>query len=66
MAHKCPIDPCPRSVPTEMLMCKEHWFKVPQDLRRQVWAVYKAGDRRALREINSVAIAVVREETAIA
>jgi hypothetical protein len=26
-----------------MLMCRKHWFKVPQQLRDQVWATYRPG-----------------------
>jgi hypothetical protein len=26
-----------------MFMCKKHWFKVPVDLRRRIWATYRVG-----------------------
>jgi hypothetical protein len=26
-----------------MLMCRPHWFALPQDLRSQIWAAYREG-----------------------
>jgi len=41
--HKCAVEACTRRVPSEMLMCRRHWFMVPKDLRDRVWAGYRRG-----------------------
>jgi hypothetical protein len=39
--HRCAAIGCARLVPDNMLMCSEHWFKVPKTLRDRVWRLYK-------------------------
>jgi len=34
---------CGKQVPPAMWGCKEHWFKLPNDLRNKVWRTYKPG-----------------------
>jgi hypothetical protein len=36
--HKCPVPGCERNVSTQYLMCRIHWFQVPPDLKRRVYA----------------------------
>lgn len=43
MAHTCHAIGCERSVPQRMLMCGQHWFRVPRKLREHVWATYRDG-----------------------
>lgn len=43
MSKRCEADNCEKQVPTNMLMCKRHWFMVPKDLRDRVWAGYRRG-----------------------
>lgn len=42
MNHECPNPTCDVSVPAEFFACRRHWFFLPLDLRRRVWAT--AGD----------------------
>lgn len=44
--HRCHVPACDVAVAPEMLMCKPHWFMVPQRLRNQVWATYRRGQER--------------------
>lgn len=39
--HRCAADSCEKIVPSDRLMCKPHWFKVPKDLRDRIWAGYR-------------------------
>jgi hypothetical protein len=39
--HKCHWPGCPRQVPPAMWGCKEHWMKLPQSLRTEVWRTYR-------------------------
>lgn len=44
-AHTCHVGYCAVKVPPAMLMCRRHWFSVPQALQRAVWAEYRKGLR---------------------
>lgn len=41
--HHCHWPGCEKQVPPAMWGCKEHWFKLPRDLRNKVWATYRPG-----------------------
>jgi hypothetical protein len=41
--HNCPATGCQRSVPSHMLMCRNHWYMVPKPLRDDVWDAYAGG-----------------------
>lgn len=43
MAHTCHATDCPTRVPSEMFMCRPHWFRVPKMLRDRIWATYRRG-----------------------
>jgi hypothetical protein len=45
--HKCAAVACQRQVPMRLLMCIDHWRRVPAALRRQVWASYRRTDAEA-------------------
>jgi hypothetical protein len=48
MTHECPNPTCDRQVPSEFFACRRHWFFLPLDLRRAVWAT--AGSVGPVRE----------------
>lgn len=41
--HTCHWPECKKAVPPTMWGCKEHWFKLPQYLRNEIWANYRPG-----------------------
>lgn len=41
--HTCHARGCKTAVPPKMFMCRPHWYKVPVELRRLVWAHYVPG-----------------------
>ena len=41
--HKCHARGCPMHVKPEMLMCRRHWYMVPNRIREAVWASYRPG-----------------------
>jgi hypothetical protein len=43
MAHHCHATNCKHAVPPQMFMCKRHWFTLPRELRRKIWATYRDG-----------------------
>lgn len=46
MSHECPNPDCDKPVPAEFFACRRHWFFLPLNLRRAVWATARAGRRR--------------------
>lgn len=53
MSHHCHATDCERQVPPEMFMCKKHWFRLPREFRRKIWATYRVGqcdDKQPSRE----------------
>ncbi len=45
-AHLCHAKGCAREVPPARLMCKPHWWMVPQELRIAVRREYVPGQER--------------------
>ena len=41
--HTCPARACTRRVGQAKLMCRPHWYMVPQPLRDAVYAAYRGG-----------------------
>ncbi len=41
--HECHWPNCKKQVPPAMWGCKDHWFKLPAVLRREIWLTYKVG-----------------------
>lgn len=41
--HTCHWPGCKRQVPPAMWGCKQHWFKLPANLRARIWATYRPG-----------------------
>ena len=42
MAAVCSVPECRAKRRTTHLMCREHWFQVPDDLRKRAWACSRA------------------------
>lgn len=38
---ECLIKGCTTTHPDDLLMCKEHWFKVSETTRNRVWRAYR-------------------------
>jgi len=67
--HPCPVSVCEEPVPEDRLMCRTHWFMVPERLRSAVHrALHKYEFRRCdatlekLRLAQKVAIDAVEEQ----
>jgi len=41
--HHCYAPGCPRIIPPYAPMCKQHWSKVPQEIRHRVSSCYRPG-----------------------
>lgn len=41
--HLCHWPGCSRHVPPAMWGCKDHWYRLPDKLRRRVWKSYRPG-----------------------
>lgn len=41
MSATCPGPSCTEQVPSDMLMCRRHWFQVPKDLRQEVLSAWR-------------------------
>ena len=39
--HACHWPGCKRPVPPAMWGCGSHWFKLPQPIRKRIWAAYR-------------------------
>jgi hypothetical protein len=62
MSHRCPATGCLSILPTNILMCREHWFQVPLHLRRQVGETWRSKDRKGYFHYREAAIKVVNEK----
>jgi hypothetical protein len=47
--HHCHWPDCPKLVPPAMWGCTRHWYMLPADLRRRVWAAYQPGQEQTKR-----------------
>lgn len=41
--HTCHWPRCKRQVPPAMWGCRPHWFALPSEIRRCIWACYEPG-----------------------
>lgn len=39
--HECPAPWCDRRVPQTMFACRADWYRLPQELRNDIWAGYR-------------------------
>ena len=42
-AVPCAVTGCSEHVDPSRLMCREHWYRVPRQLRDVVWATWRSG-----------------------
>lgn len=57
--HLCHWPNCKTSVPPRFWGCKRHWFKLPSNIRRKIWATYRPGqeiDKRPSEEYIEAAL----------
>lgn len=60
-AHTCHWPGCNKAIPPRLWGCKPHWFALPADLRKGIWATYRPGqeiDKRPSPEYLAAARAV--------
>lgn len=39
----CRIEGCPNKHPRNLFCCRDHWRRLPADLRKAIWATYRNG-----------------------
>jgi hypothetical protein len=49
-ADRCPVRGCGDQIDPSRLMCRRHWYRVPRQLRDQVWATWRSGQGALSRE----------------
>jgi hypothetical protein len=42
-ASRCRIPRCRLPIDASRLMCRDHWYLVPKEVRDQVWATWRSG-----------------------
>jgi hypothetical protein len=42
-AGHCQVPGCDEQIDPSRLMCRGHWYRVPKQLRDQVWATWQSG-----------------------
>jgi hypothetical protein len=43
MKNKCPHPTCTQQKPREQYACRAHWFSLPKELQRRIYAGYRGG-----------------------
>lgn len=38
----CPANDCEKQTREPELLCKKHWFQLPDEMRRRIWALFKS------------------------
>lgn len=46
--HHCHWPGCDRQVPPAMWGCKAHWYKLPADLRAEIWRTFRPGQEKTM------------------
>lgn len=46
--HECHWPGCSKQVPPAMWGCSDHWYRLPEWLRRQIWKTYRPGQERTM------------------
>jgi hypothetical protein len=66
---RCPILGCGQQIDPSRLMCRSDWYRVPKDVRDQVWATWRSGQEAFSQEHQDAvlkaiaAVLVARRET---
>lgn len=42
-SHHCHWPNCPQTVAPRLWGCKTHWYRLPQNLRDEIWRYYRPG-----------------------
>ena len=43
MSHHCHATNCSKKVPPNLFMCRRHWYTLPEEMRKLIWATYRPG-----------------------
>lgn len=43
-SHECPAPSCTVQVPRSQLACRNHWYALPIDMRREISRAYRNGE----------------------
>lgn len=64
--HRCAADDCDEQISHDHLMCRIHWYRVPQDIRNEVWRTFRRihRDQASYIEARNEAIASLRPDAA--
>jgi hypothetical protein len=46
--HACHWPRCERQVPPAAWGCREHWFRLPKEIRARIWNAYIVGQENTL------------------
>ncbi len=57
--HRCAVPGCPCDIPRHLLMCMDHWRRVPAPLQREVTAAWKAV-RKSMKDEGRPALSLCR------
>lgn len=58
--HECHWPGCSKQVPPALWGCREHWYKLPRELRNKIWNTYQPGQEQKL-NLSKEYISVARE-----
>lgn len=47
--HSCHWPGCDKQVPPAMWGCREHWYRLPAELRQLIWEAYRPGQEVDMR-----------------
>lgn len=61
--NQCAATGCKKSIRGDMLMCKPHWWKVPQAIRTRIWRGYRHGTADYALAVSQAIAAVEARET---
>jgi hypothetical protein len=43
-SNRCLVPNCRKRIDQSRLMCRDHWYLVPRQLRDRIWATWRSGD----------------------
>jgi len=47
-SHHCHWPGCDKQVPPAMWGCTNHWYSLPEHLRKKIWQAYRPGQERTM------------------
>ena len=66
MSHICHWPGCKVEVPPARWGCKPHWFRLPRNIRNDIWQTYRAGQEVDKRPSAAYIVAARRAQEWIA